>query len=56
MPVPTNETLSPRAAIGRADELALPNADRQRVMISLLRDEGVALFDAWVAKPDKIEY
>ncbi len=49
------------AAVGFDDdliynELALPNADRQRVMISLLRDEGVALFDAWAAKPDKVEY
>ena len=49
------------AAVGFDDdliynELALPNADRQRVMISLLRDEGVALFDEWAAKPDKIEY
>jgi len=25
-------------------------------MISLLRDEGVALFKDWIAKPDKIEY
>ena len=49
------------AAVGFDDdiiynELALPNADRQRVMISLLRDDGVALFDAWAAKPDKVEY
>lgn len=38
------------------DEISLPNKDRQRVMINLLRDEGVALFQAWDAKPDKIEY
>ncbi len=37
-------------------ELAIPNAARQRVMISLLRDEGVTLFKAWAEKPDKIEY
>lgn len=38
------------------DELAIPNEHRQRVMTSLLRDEGVALFQAWNAKTDKIEY
>lgn len=38
------------------DELAIPNEQRQRAMISLLREEGVALFKDWVAKPDKIEY
>ena len=38
------------------DEISLPNEDRERVMINLLRDEGVALFQAWDAKADKIEY
>lgn len=38
------------------DEISLPNQDRERVMINLLRDEGVALFQAWDAKTDKIEY
>ncbi len=38
------------------DEISLPNKDRERVMINLLRDEGVALFQAWDAKADKIEY
>lgn len=38
------------------DEIALPNEDRKRLMINLLRDEGVALFQDWDAKPDKIEY
>lgn len=38
------------------EELAIPNEQRQRAMISLLRDEGVALFKDWIAKPDKIEY
>ncbi|CAN5368597.1 nucleoside deaminase [soil metagenome] len=38
------------------DELAKPNEDRERVMISLLRDEGVALFHEWAEKPDKVEY
>lgn len=49
------------AAVGFDDELiynelALPNEARERVMISLLRDEGVELFKAWAEKPDKIEY
>lgn len=49
------------AAVGFDDdliyrELAMPNEERERVMINLLRDEGVALFAAWDAKPDKIEY
>ena len=38
------------------DELAKSNEDRERVMINLLRDEGVALFQDWADKPDKIEY
>ena len=38
------------------DEVSLPNQDRERVMINLLRDEGVALFQAWDAKADKIVY
>ena len=38
------------------DELAKPNDERERVMISMLRDEGVALFHDWTAKTDKIEY
>jgi len=49
------------AAVGFDDdliyrELALPNADRQRVMTNMLRDEGIDLFNAWAAKTDKIEY
>ena len=49
------------AAVGFDDELiynelALPNDERQRAMISLMRDEGIALFQAWADKPDKIEY
>jgi guanine deaminase len=38
------------------NEIAMPNAERTRVMINLLRDEGIALFKAWAEKPDKIEY
>lgn len=49
------------AAVGFDDdfiynEISLPNEDRERVMINLLREEGVALFQAWDAKADKIEY
>ena len=49
------------AAVGFDDELiyneiAMPNADRIRVMVNLLREEGIALFKEWAAKPDKIEY
>ena len=49
------------AAVGFDDELiynelSMPNAERTRVMINLLRDEGIALFKAWGEKPDKIEY
>jgi len=38
------------------NELAVPNDQRQRVMVSLLRDEGIALFTAWSEKADKIAY
>ncbi len=38
------------------DEISLPNEDRERVMTNLLRDEGVALFQAWESKADKVEY
>lgn len=38
------------------DELAKPKAEREHVMISLLRDEGFALFHDWSAKTDKVEY
>jgi tRNA(Arg) A34 adenosine deaminase TadA len=38
------------------NELAKPNAERERVMINLLREDGVKLFQAWAAKLDKVEY
>lgn len=49
------------AAVGFDDELiykelSIPNAERTRVMINLLRDEGIALFKTWSEKLDKIEY
>ena len=49
------------AAVGFDDdfiysEISLPNEDRERVMTNLLREDGVALFQAWDAKTDKTEY
>ncbi|MBV9215167.1 MAG: nucleoside deaminase, partial [Acidobacteria bacterium] len=49
------------AAVGFDDdliyrELAIPNGERQRVMTSMLREEGIELFRAWATKPDKVEY
>lgn len=38
------------------EELAKPNEGRERVMTNLLRDEGLALFEAWNAKVDKVAY
>ena len=38
------------------DELAKPIDERKRVLINLLREEGVALFRDWSAKTDKVEY
>ena len=38
------------------EEIALPNADRQRVMVNLLREDSQAVFRSWIEKPDKTEY
>lgn len=38
------------------DELAKPNNERERILINILRDEGVTLFHEWSAKTDKVEY
>ena len=38
------------------DEFAKPNDQRERILINLLRDAGLALFQDWSAKPDKVEY
>jgi len=38
------------------DELALPQAERHIPMVQLLREEGCVAMDAWMAKPDRIEY
>lgn len=38
------------------DELPLPPGQRRIPMRTLLRDEAVALFEAWRVKPDKTAY
>lgn len=37
-------------------EIAAPPEARSMRMVSLLRDEALAVFDAWMAKPDKQTY
>jgi guanine deaminase len=37
-------------------ELEKPNETRETVMISLMRDEALEVFNEWAQKPDKIEY
>ncbi len=49
------------AAIGFDDkfiyeELERPNAEREMVLTSFLRDEALEVFRVWSEKPDKIEY
>ncbi len=49
------------AAVGFDDdfiyrELGKANDEREMVLINILRDEGLALFQNWSGKPDKIEY
>ena len=38
------------------DELPLPHSQRRIPMRTLLRNEALALFDAWRVKPDKTAY
>lgn len=38
------------------EELEKSNDDREMVLVSLMRDEGLALFNSWAAKTDKVEY
>jgi guanine deaminase len=38
------------------DELRLPLAQRKIPMIPLMREQSLAVFHAWQAKPDKIRY
>lgn len=38
------------------DEIALPHGRRRIPMAGLLREEGIGIFNAWVAKTDKAAY
>jgi guanine deaminase len=38
------------------DQVPLPTADRSLPTTQLLRPEAVAVFDAWLAKPDRVPY
>ena len=38
------------------DEIALPHASRRVPMTGILREEGIGIFNAWVAKADKAPY
>ncbi|HKV27612.1 MAG TPA: nucleoside deaminase [Candidatus Acidoferrales bacterium] len=38
------------------DQIRLPAAERRIPMISLMRDNAMAVFRVWEAKPDKISY
>src|SRR5436190_16152407 len=49
------------AAIGFDDdhiyqELEKANDEREMVLMNLMRDEALAVFRQWAAKPDKVEY
>ena len=37
-------------------EMALPHSSRRIPIIQMMRDEALAAFRAWAAKPDKIRY
>ena len=54
-------TAADAAAVGFDDafiyrELAMPHPQRRIPMNQLLRDEASAIFQAWLAKPDKTAY
>lgn len=38
------------------EELKLGRGERRVPMTGFLRDEGLTVFEEWIAKPDKIEY
>jgi guanine deaminase len=38
------------------DELKLPHVSRRIPMTGMLREEGIGIFNAWVAKTDKMPY
>lgn len=49
------------AAIGFDDnfiyeELERANDEREMILVSLMRDEALEVFNNWEAKPDKVEY
>src|SRR5688572_17587415 len=49
------------AAIGFDDdfiyrELDKPSAERALVLVNIMRDDALEVFNQWAAKPDKIEY
>lgn len=49
------------AAIGFDDrfiyeELGKDNTEREMVLQNMMRDEALAVFHEWLAKPDKVEY
>jgi tRNA(Arg) A34 adenosine deaminase TadA len=54
-------TRADAAAIGFDDdhiyrELEKPNEEREMVLMNLMRDEALEVFNSWSAKPDKVEY
>lgn len=38
------------------EEMKLDRGERRVPMMAVLRDEGLMVFEEWIAKPDKIEY
>jgi tRNA(Arg) A34 adenosine deaminase TadA len=38
------------------EELEKANDEREMVLVSLMRDEALEVFNSWAAKPDKVEY
>ncbi|MEO7539334.1 MAG: nucleoside deaminase [Pyrinomonadaceae bacterium] len=38
------------------EELEKANDEREMILVSLMRDEALEVFNSWAAKPDKIEY
>lgn len=38
------------------EELEKKNDEREMVLLNLMRDEALEVFDTWALKPDKVEY
>jgi guanine deaminase len=38
------------------DELEKTNEQRERVLLNLMRDEALEVFNSWAKKPDRVEY